>query len=313
MFEKLYNTLEPTIHGGSLTLIGIKGHKKFHISIPTPLLSATTNTKSITTSEKVFIDKYNNKYKITLQSSLKHVYYEIVPLEINSLKHAKLLKKNLLVSHTSKAKQNDLNYSLTLNEINNGYEKRLFWSDQLIQKGFFDISITVNVSSIETLLKDTFKNLNSEVWFHHIHDNNLNNEILLFLKVCNLKDFYLKELLNNSTLNRSKKLKILSEIATNQIKNINFQELEGQGSFNWLIKKVLNIDIILFLQSEKLLEKNLKEHLKEMYILRHKIIHGTETEKIKKKTANLYNILTNKISTYIIKKVNSLNQELLVD
>jgi len=66
---------------------------------------------------------------------------------------------------------------------------------------------------------------------------------------------------------------------------------------------------LLFLQSEAIDGKKLKEHFEEMYILRHKLIHGVDIDgTIKENESNLYYEVTKKVSDFLISEMVKLNR-----
>jgi len=290
--------------GGKLRILE-DGYEIASVVVPAPDFGAENNSDSTVYNEEYFSDSHGNSYKITVYSSMYGgINYEVEEEEIIDKKGLKNFKSSIdIIFEESKPWE-----YFSPEEIETGYVKRLRWSRKLIEKEFYEISIIINVSSLETLMKDLFKN-NPKLWFRHISESDFAIKIFQFLKVYNLKDTFLQELMKTSINTRAEKIKILEQVIKDKIRNIDFQKTENQGSFNWLFNMTFGINIDDFLKSEEINGKKLKEHFQEMYELRHKLIHGVDTDvTIKENESNLYFDVTKKVSVFLINEIEKLNQ-----
>ncbi len=294
--------------GGELIILE-NGYDIASVDVPAPYFGAKKNIDSTVQNEDYFNDSYGNSYKITVHSSMYGgVDYEVEEEEVIDKQGLKTFKSSMdIIFKEPKPKFDPWEY-FSPEEIETGYEKRLRWSNELIKKEFYEISIIINVSSLETLMKDLFKS-NSKLWFYHIPESDLDTKIFQFLKVYSLKDTFLQELMKTPVSTREEKLTALEQAIKDKLRNIDFQKTEKQGSFNWLFNTTFGIQINVFLQSEEINNKKLKEHFEEMYILRHKLIHGVDIDgTIKKNESNLYYEVTKKVSDFLIDEMANLNR-----
>ena len=296
------------IDEGNLVILE-NGYDVAHIPVPRPFLGADNNSESTTEKTEYFEDTYGNSYTITIYSSMYGgVDYEIEPETIVDVQGLEFFRSNLQVFFEEPEPEFDPWEYFSPEEIETGYEKRLRWSKELIDKSMHEISIIINVSSLETLMKDLFKS-NSKLWFHHISDDELDTNIFQFVKVYNLQEAFLLELMKNSTTSKESKIQTLQQAIKDKLRNIDFQKTENQGSFNWLFNKVFGIQISTFLQSDELNGKKLKEHFEEMCKLRHKLIHGVDIqENIDESQSCLYYDLTKKVCDFFIDEMAKLNR-----
>lgn len=295
--------------GGNLLILE-NGYEVASVDVPTPYFGAENNSDSTTMNEDYFYDSYGNSYKITVYSSMYGgIDYEVEEEEVVDKQGVKTFKSNMEIIFDEHKPDYDPWEYFSPEEIETGYEKRLRWSNELIEKEFYEISIIINVSSLETLMKDLFKS-NSKLWFHHIDESELDDKIFQFLKVYNLKDTFLLELMKSNVKNKEEKIKVLEQAIKEKLRNIDFQKTESQGSFNWLFNAVFEIKINVFLQSEEVHGKKLKEHFQEMYLLRHKLIHGVDiAETIDETKSNLYYDVTKKVSDFLLDEMVKLNRD----
>jgi hypothetical protein len=296
------------VEGGSLVILE-NGYDIAHVNVPAPYFGADNDSDSTVEETDGFVDSFGNSYLITIYSSMYGgIYYEIEPEDIVDEQGLESFKSNIKVFFEEPEPAFDPWEYFSPEDIETGYEKRLRWSNELIEKEFYEVSIIINVSSLETLMKDLFKS-NSKHWFHYISDNELDTKIFQFLNVYKLKDSFLHGLMKTPASSREEKIKVLEHSIKDKLRNIDFQKTENQGSFNWLFNLVFNINIDVFLQSEEIENKKLKEHFKEMYILRHKLIHGVDTrELIGKNESTLYYDVTKKVSDFLLEEMTKLNR-----
>jgi len=299
--------------GGELIILE-NGYDIASVDVPSPNFGAEKNIDSTVYNEDYFNDSYGNSYKITVYSSMYGgVDYEVEEEEIIDKQGLKTFKSSIEIIFEEPRPEFDPWEYFSPEDIETGYEKRLRWSNELIDKEFYEISIIINVSSLETLMKDLFKS-NSKLWFHHISESDLDTKIFQFLKVYNLKDTFLQVLMKTSVSTREEKIKTLEQVIKNKLRNIDFQKIENQGSFNWLFNTTFGIEMNVFLQSEEIEGQKLKEHFKEMYLLRHKLIHGVDINgTIKENESNLYYEVTKKVSDFLINEMVKLNRNKIGD
>lgn len=295
------------IDGGKL-IIFEDGYDIASVVVSAPYFGAENNADSTTVETDYFCDSYGNSYKITVYSSMySGVDYQIKPEEIIDNEGLNSFKSNIKVLFEEPEPEFDPWEHFSLEEIETGYEKRLRWSKELIEKEFYEVSIIINVSSLETLMKDLFKS-NSKLWFHYVSEDDLNIKIFHFLDMYKLKDVFLQELMKSPANTREEKIQVLEQAIKDKLRNIDFQKIEKQGSFNWLFGLIFGIQINVFLQSEEVNGKKLQEHFKEMYILRHKLIHGVDSnETIGENESSLYYEVTKKVSDFLIDEIAKLN------
>ena len=291
--------------GGKLIILE-DGYDIASVVVSAPYFGAENNADSTTEETDYFCDSYGNSYMITVHSSMySGIDYEIKPEEIIDNEGLNSFKSNIKVLFEEP--EFDPWEHFSLEEIETGYEKRLRWSKELIEKEFYEVSIIINVSSLETLMKDLFKS-NSKLWFHYVSEDDLNTKIFQFLNAYKLQDSFLQELMKNPANTREEKIQVLEQAIKDKLRNIDFQRIEKQGSFNWLFGLIFGIKIDVFLQSEEVNDKKLKEHFKEMYILRHKLIHGVDNnETIGENESSLYYGVTKKVSDFLINEMAKLN------
>jgi len=296
------------VEGGSLVILE-NGYDVAHVNVPAPYFSADNDSDSTVEETDSFVDTFGNSYLITIYSSMYGgIDYEIEPEDVVNKEGLETFKSNIKVFFEEPEPPFDPWEYFSLEDIETGYEKRLRWSNELIEKEFYEVSIIINVSSLETLMKDLFKS-NSKHWFHYISDNEFDAKIFQFLNVYKLKDSFLHGLMKTPASLREEKIKVLEHSIKDKLRNIDFQKTENQGSFNWLFNLVFDINIDVFLQSEEIENKKLKEHFNEMYILRHKLIHGVDThESIGKNESTLYYDVTKKVSDFLLEEMAKLNR-----
>ncbi|MDX4049964.1 hypothetical protein Q6A83_04145 [Aliarcobacter skirrowii] len=297
------------IEGGTLVVLENDYDVIAEIKVPEPYLGAEKDSDSTVTEEDGFTDSFGNSYSISVSSSMYGgIDYEIEPEDVVNEEGLETFKSNIKVFFEEPEPPFDPWEYFSPEEIETGYEKRLRWSNELIEKEFYEVSIIINVSSLETLMKDLFKS-NSKHWFHYISEDELDTKIFQFLNVYKLKDSFLHGLMKTPASSREEKIKVLEHSIKDKLRNIDFQKTENQGSFNWLFNLVFDINIDVFLQSEEIENKKLKEHFNEMYILRHKLIHGVDThESIEKNESTLYYNVTKKVSDFLLEKMARLNR-----
>lgn len=155
------------------------------------------------------------------------------------------------------------------------------------------------------LKKDFIKGL------QNIDKNNINQKIVSYIqkiKYINFDEFCLKYLLRNVNYTRNEFINL-----TRSSKDISFQKLKGAKSFPQIFKNVFDIDISKFIQNEKTNGISLRDHIVEMFDLRHKLIHGVElTRKIKKEKALMFQEVTKKLCEFIIDESIKLNRSLVL-
>jgi len=84
---------------------------------------------------------------------------------------------------------------------------------------------------------------------------------------------------------------------------INFQQFKGAKSYSSILKTIFDIDIQTYIQSEKIDDVCIREILNDMYIMRHKLIHGVESSSsIDKDKADNFFDATKKLSDFIFNK-----------
>jgi hypothetical protein len=297
------------IEGGILVILENDNDVIAEINVPEPYLGVDNDSDNIVEATGSFSDSYGNSYSIIVYSSMYDgICYEIKPEDIVNKEGLNSFKSNIRVFFEEPEPEFDPWEYFSREEIETGYEKRLRWSNELIEKEFYEVSIIINVSSLETLMKDLFKS-NSYHWFHYVNEADLDRKILQFLNTYKLKDIFSQEFMKNSVNTKENKIKVLEQSIKNNIRNIDFQRVEHSGSFNWLYKLIFNIDIDTFLKSQELKNKKLKEHFNFMYELRHKLIHGVDLdENINNEESKLYYELTKQVSDFLLEEMAKLNR-----
>ena len=146
--------------------------------------------------------------------------------------------------------------------------------------------------------------------------NNFNKKIVSYIqkiKFINFDDFCLKYLLKNVGYSRDEKIRTFLNLTRNLKKDvISFQIIKGTKSFPWIFNKVFGINISSFIQNEKIDGVSLRDHLLEMFELRHKLIHGVDlNSNIEKEQALVFQEVTKKLCEFIIDEIVNLNQTLV--
>ena len=103
-----------------------------------------------------------------------------ITLKISKLTNSFYKEFNIENMEFSKKVSILLKHYLNVNPGQNeqGHEKRLRWAQSSIEKELYEVSIILNVSSLETLMKDTF-NGSFVSLYYHILDEKLNDSIKL--------------------------------------------------------------------------------------------------------------------------------------
>lgn len=287
-----------------------------------------------------FKDDSGNIYKISIKTTLTEIYYDIELLTLRNQKGFKSFKNNLSFTIDDSALNFDVYEFLTTEEFITGHMKRIEWSSELINKQLFEISIIINVSILETLVRNVFKDSLDNLYFKHIQDHELDREILKFLKkyelldgylnkllhininssivklinflnkfkFLNLKEKYIEILLSKINLSRNQKINAFTYLVKNLNKDvINFQQFNGDKSYASLLKNLFNIDVQKYIQSEKIEKKCIRDILIDMYQIRHKLIHGIEVYTVDEDKAKIFFEATEKLSNFIFDASNRMN------
>lgn len=297
--------------------------------------------KNIMCNLKEFFDRDGNLYTITIKTNGIEIYWEIVPKKIVNEIGYKQFKNNMGFTVDDRAVDYDPYEYLSPNELITGHKRRIEWSEDLIDSGMYEVSVIMNVSSLETLVRDVFMSTDEHLFFTHLYDKELNNEILRFIKnyglssqhidkllhisnnkICikiirKLKNIrylqldrqYLKYLLNQNIFTREEKINAFVYLVKNLDKSIiDFQQIRGSKSYLKLLKSLFDIDMQNFIQSEKVNNKCLREYLFELYPIRHKLIHGiNEHIYLNEQIAMDYFEVTKKISNFLFKKFHNMH------
>ncbi|MCT7551045.1 hypothetical protein N5U04_10590 [Aliarcobacter butzleri] len=297
--------------------------------------------KNIMSNPREFLDRDGNSYTITIKTNSIEIYWEIVPKKIVNEIGYKQFKNNMGFTIDDRAVDYDPYEYLSPDELITGHKRRIEWSQDLIDSGMYEVSVIMNVSSLETLIRDIFTSTDIHLFFAHVNDGELNNEILKFIKNYGLVSQYIDKLLHISNnklcikiirmlknikylqldrqhlnyllkqkiFTREEKINAFVYLVKNVDKNIiDFQQIRGSKSYLKLLKSLFDIDVQNFAQSEKVNKKCLKDYLFEMYPLRHKLIHGiNEHIYLNEQIAKDYFEATNKISNFIFKKFHNMH------
>lgn len=321
--------------GGEEFILLENGYPRGDVKVP----------KENETSEAIkFNDKSGNEYQLKIKATLTEISYEIELQNMVDEKGFNFFKDNI----DFEVDDRELNYDpwefFSPEDIEQGHEKRLRWAQSSIEKELYEVSVILSVSSLETLMKETFNGGYVPVYYHHISDEKLNESIMSFIRAYRLKkdfikglqnidknninqkivsyiqkikyinfdEFCLKYLLKNVNYTRNEKISIFINL-TRSSKDISFQKLKGAKSFPWIFKNVFDIDISKFIQNEKTNGIPLRDHIVEMFDLRHKLIHGVElTRKIEKEKALVFQEVTKKLCEFIIDESVKLNRSLVL-
>lgn len=288
-----------------------------------------------------FKDKSSNSYNITIQSTLTGIKYTIVPKKIKDEKGFQFFKEHMIFMVNDREIYSDIYGYLSPSEIVTGHKQRLEWAENLIVNGLIEVSVIMNVSGWETLVRDVFMSTDTHLFFAHVNDEELNNEILRFIKNYGLSSQYtnkllhipnnklcikiirmlkkikylqldrqfLNYLLKQNIFTREEKINTFVYLVKNLDKNIiDFQQIKGSKSYLKLLKILFDIDVQNFIQNEKVNDKHLMNHLFEMYPMRHKLIHGiNEYIYLNDQIAKDYFEVTNKISKFLFKKFHEMH------
>lgn len=297
--------------------------------------------KNIMSNPKEFFDRDGNSYTITIKTNSIEIYWEIVPKRIVNLNGYENFKNNMSFMIDDRAVDYDPYEFLSPDELITGHKIRIEWSQGLIDSGMYEVSLIMNVSSLETLVRDVFMSTDEHLFFAHVDDKELNNEILRFIKnygllsqyidkllhisnnkLCikiirmlkNIKYLqldrqYLNYLLNQNIFTREEKISAFVYLVKNLDKSIiDFQQIRGSKSYLKLLKCLFDIDMQNFIQSEKVNKKCLRDYLFELYPMRHKLIHGiNEHIYLNEQIAKGYFHATNKISNFLFKKFHNMH------
>jgi len=198
-------------------------------------------------------------------------------------------------------------------EILYGYQKRMYWSYECIRNELYEVSLILNVSSIETLLKDVFLS-NYEKWFNYVEEENeLDDKILSFIETYRISNSFTKNILtksSNQKLSKSNKIDSLFSTISKNFKLLDFQQRYENKGFITRFKFFFNIDLDDFLNKTKYLRKSYKFYFDKMYDDRHKVIHGVELEKpLDKKTAEIYHKVSENFSVFLLDSIKKIKNE----
>jgi hypothetical protein len=308
-----------------------------------PLVDVKVPKENETSETVTFNDKSGNKYQLKIKTTLTEISYEIELQNMVDEEGFNFFKDNVGFAVDDR----ELNYDpwefYSPEDIEQGHEKRLRWAQSSIEKELYEVSIILNVSSLETLMKDTFNRGYVPLYYHHILDEKLNNSIMTFIrtyrlrkgfikgllsinknninqkivsyiqkiKYINFDEFCLKYLLKNVNYSRDEKIGIFINLIRSS-KDISFQKLKGAKSFPWIFRNVFNIDISKFIQNDKINGIPLQDYIVEMFELRHKLIHGVELNiKIEKEESLVFQEVTKKLCEFIIDESVKLNRSLV--
>jgi hypothetical protein len=308
-----------------------------------PLVDVKVPKENETSETVTFNDKSGNKYQLKIKTTLTEISYEIELQNMVDEEGFNFFKDNVGFAVDDR----ELNYDpwefYSPEDIEQGHEKRLKWAQSSIEKELYEVSIILNVSSLETLMKDTFNRGYVPLYYHHILDEKLNNSIMTFIrtyrlrkgfikgllsinknninqkivsyiqkiKYINFDEFCLKYLLKNVNYSRDEKIGIFINLIRSS-KDISFQKLKGAKSFPWIFRNVFNIDISKFIQNDKINGIPLQDYIVEMFELRHKLIHGVELNiKIEKEESLVFQEVTKKLCEFIIDESVKLSRSLV--
>jgi hypothetical protein len=308
-----------------------------------PLVDVKVPKENETSETVTFNDKSGNKYQLKIKTTLTEISYEIELQNMVDEEGFNFFKDNVGFAVDDR----ELNYDpwefYSPEDIEQGHEKRLRWAQSSIEKELYEVSIILNVSSLETLMKDTFNRGYVPLYYHHILDEKLNDSIMTFIrtyrlrkgfikgllsinknninqkivsyiqkiKYINFDEFCLKYLLKNVNYSRDEKIGIFINLIRSS-KDISFQKLKGAKSFPWIFRNVFNIDISKFIQNDKINGIPLQDYIVEMFELRHKLIHGVELNiKIEKEESLVFQEVTKKLCEFIIDESVKLNRSLV--
>jgi hypothetical protein len=308
-----------------------------------PLVDVKVPKENETSETVTFNDKSGNKYQLKIKTTLTEISYEIELQNMVDEEGFNFFKDNVGFAVDDR----ELNYDpwefYSPEDIEQGHEKRLRWAQSSIEKELYEVSIILNVSSLETLMKDTFNRGYVPLYYHHILDEKLNNSIMTFIrtyrlrkgfikgllsinknninqkivsyiqkiKYINFDEFCLKYLLKNVNYSRDEKIGIFINLIRSS-KDISFQKLKGAKSFPWIFRNVFNIDISKFIQNDKINGIPLQDYIVEMFELRHKLIHGVELNiKIEKEESLVFQEVTKKLCEFIIDESVKLSRSLV--
>ena len=210
--KNIEGSMSVAAEGGRLIILE-NGFDIAEITVPAPYFGADNDSGSTTSEQDGFCDKSGNSYSIEVYSSMYGgVSFEITLEDTVDEDGVNHFENNYRVIFEEQEPEFDPWEYFSPEDIETGYEKRLRWSKELIDKEFYEVSIIINVSGLETLMKDIFKS-NDKFWFHHISDNELDTKILQFLKVYNLKDSFLIELMKSSANTREEKINVFKTLS----------------------------------------------------------------------------------------------------
>lgn len=308
-----------------------------------PLAGVIVPKENETSETVTFNDESGNEYQLKIKTTLTEISYEIELQNMVDEEGFNFFKDNVDFA----VEDRELNYDpwefYSPEDIEQGHEKRLKWAQSSIEKELYEVSIILNVSSLETLMKDTFNRGFVPLYYHHILDEKLNDSIMTFIrtyrlrkgfikgllsinknninqkivsyiqkiKYINFDEFCLKYLLKNVNYSRNEKIGIFINL-TRGSKDISFQKLKGAKSFPCIFRNVFNIDISKFIQNDKINGIPLRDYIIEMFELRHKLIHGVDlNRKIGKEESLVFQEVTKKLCEFIIDESVKLNRSLI--
>ncbi len=278
-------------------------------------------------SEPVKFKIYKNSYTITIKNIEFNNEIVISILDIKNEDKYNYFISNVEFDISSEKREFNMYEYMDRDEMITAEKTRIEWSESLIKHELYDISLIINVSCLESLMKEVFELSESSTFLKHIEDTDINKNICTFINSDDLRSSYIESLLNIKDTNRflkiywivrkfnkSKQLKYLlnSEKYSRENKinslihllkhlypsSISFQKLYGKKSFINVLEVLFNIDIKNFLDLN-----NYSKILSEMYEYRHEITHGSECSKnIKKEDAEKYLKITKELSSFIISK-----------
>jgi len=335
--NRMSNTLAVTAVDGGYLIIKLHNKEIVKIYVPPPHWEDKYRD-SINSTEDYFADDVGNGYDIQINSAMGDIFYEI---EISHTEDQDAC--NDFANNVEVIFEPIIPEEYSYEQIETAYEKRQRWTRELIENNLFEVSIIINVSSLETLMKDLFIS-NHNYWFSNYDSLKTNENILSILKNYNLNKYYLQNLwkklgsnqtlkvnllfdlfidningnisikineifnrLTENELRKNEKIDLLFDTVKKNLQNISFQKRKGEGSFNWLFKKIFDIDIAKFLDQEKIENISIRKHFDKMYELRHKLAHGVDGEyEVSKEDAELYFNVTKKVNEFLLAEVEKL-------
>ena len=219
--------------------------------------------------------------------------------------------------------------SFDIRQIIERYDECIKDAKKVLELGFEKIALTFIVTSFEIVVKELFIR-NYKSWFYYYLDPNESEDeivkklIIETISKLNLPDYFYKSLrqyeedlkkegnaLNGENLNKFIREELFCH--ENQLKymtNVNFTRMKGTGSFAWLYKNFLHIDVAKEFQKKG---NNKWNKFIDFIIKRHRVVHNysipvspdyvKEGEKITGEIVEYLNNELSKTNEYISKYI----------